>query len=163
MSPTQSRTSPIRDGLSGAVLIAIAVYVTIEASGFRGNSGFLPTMLSLIMAGGGLLLLVGAVLAVVRAPPGDGAAAAADPDRPALTLERVLLPLAVFVVTFLFILLISRIGYYLGATVFILAVLAILGIRSWIVYLATAGLFVVLLYVVFDTLLKVSFPAPTWF
>ncbi len=161
MSPTQSRTSPIRDGLSGAVLIAIAVYVTVEASGFRGNSGFLPTMLSLIMAGGGLLLLVGAVLSVVRAP-GD-AAVAADPERPALTLQRVLLPLAVFLVTFLFILLISRIGYYLGATVFILAVLAILGIRSWIVYLATAGLFVVLLYVVFDTLLKVSFPAPTWF
>lgn len=148
--------SPIRDALSGAALIAIALYVIGEASSFRGNSGFLPTMLSFVMAGGGAILGLSAILTLLR---GTGRGEAATP----LTRERVLLPLAVFLATLGFILLIPRIGYYWGAALFIVAVMLILGIRSWIVTLATAGTFVLLLFAVFDVLLKVSFPSPSWF
>jgi hypothetical protein len=147
------KPSPVLDGVAGVVLVVFAVYVVGESAGFRGNSGFLPTMLGWTIGLGGLVLVVQSGITVMRSPPRPGRRSWG-----AGGIEKYLLPSLLFLLTVVYVLLIPRLGYYISSALYMPIILFLLGSTGWVVHVTTIGSFLLVLYVIFERMLSVSFP-----
>lgn len=141
-----------RDVWIGIGLMAFSGYFLFEATKIPGGAGEFPEGVLTIF------LILSALMTIM------GVGKTIDPtrekksDKAEIHFFEIKSPLVVFLITFLYILLIGKIGFFIATTLFIPVIMLYYGVRKyWQILLTTAGLDV-FVYVLFVRLLSVVLP-----
>ncbi|NUB15458.1 tripartite tricarboxylate transporter TctB family protein [Azospirillum brasilense] len=155
-----SGTPRSADLFAGAVVAAVAVAAIVVSGGFPTMAGLDtdvgPARFPIIYAGA--LLVLSAILVIGRLMPKRGAPAApAEPQAPAEAFRFHRVAIGV-VATAVYIYMLSLIGYLPTTVVFLIGMMRLMGMRSWVRAPIIAVAVTAFLYLVFLYALQIPLP-----